>query len=192
MISEDLNFKLLDFGISKSSKNTLTTTQTMGTIIYMAPENFIIRNKSKDTYSNKSQISTKVDVWAYGCIFSEILSKNKPWNGLEDTRVLGMLYTKSKFQIPDVLVKDKKVVNIIKRACEPDYNKRINTENLYVLVLDLFYIKYAEYFRRRGNYSSGDLNLNLHDKKGISNDLFSDILKYLHEDYELKNDYKKK
>lgn len=80
MIDKDFNLKLLDFGISKISKRTVTETSAAGTLLYMAPENFNIDNNENDLdeYS-KTLISTKVDVWAFGCMMSESFSGYKPW-----------------------------------------------------------------------------------------------------------------
>jgi serine/threonine protein kinase len=76
--------KLIDFGISKESRKEITTTQFSGSLIYMAPENFEVHSDLGNSLTDKPKmrISTKVDIWALGCLISEIFSGEKPWGKL--------------------------------------------------------------------------------------------------------------
>ena len=148
MIDDKLDVKLLDFGISKITQNrSFTTTLAIGTILYMAPENFDTDFLSGQTMNDtsSSKITGRVDVWAFGCMLSEIFSKSKPWTPLakDDTSVISHLYCKSKFPIPEKIDRSKygKLVTLIERCtllneCER-YNFYMVIRSLRDLLLDL-------------------------------------------------------
>ena len=76
MISDDLNVKLIDFGVSKISQRTETFTGSIsGTTRYTAPEYFQIDLTGTQTI----HINNKIDIWSTGCLISEIFSGILPW-----------------------------------------------------------------------------------------------------------------
>lgn len=112
MIDQHLELKLIDFGISKITQNrSFTTTVAMGTILYMAPENFDTQFMKGQTLNEvmKSKITGRVDVWAFGCILSEIFSKVKPWFPVakDDNAVISQLYNKRNFPVPEKISNQK-------------------------------------------------------------------------------------
>jgi serine/threonine protein kinase len=145
MIDEMLNVKLLDFGISKISMNSSTVTNTIGTILYMAPENFSIEKGQTFTQNNKSIISTKVDVWAFGCIISELLSGYRPWAPVvnQDSVIIGLLYSKKPFAIPQT-IKDPLWRQYISDCTNPDPKSRINMKVAREKLLYILEKKIAE------------------------------------------------
>lgn len=142
MIDKDMNIKLLDFGISKMTKNTQTITNTVGTILYMAPENFSYELTARTGYDSKSAITTKVDVWAFGCMVSEIFSKHKPWGPAvrDDGIIMGLLFSKREFYIPPNL-KDEKILKFVKECTKTDHNERINMKTVRERLIDILYDK---------------------------------------------------
>ncbi len=133
MINSNLDVKLLDFGISKITQNrSFTTTLAIGTILYMAPENFDTEFLSGQTMkeSASSKITGRVDVWAFGCMLSEIFSKSKPWTPLakDDTSVISHLYSKSRFPIPEKIDRSRfgKLVTLIERCTHISECERYN------------------------------------------------------------------
>lgn len=69
----NLNLKLCDFGLTESMERThITKKNNGGSPRYMAPELF----------DSKMRITEKVDVWAMGCIFSEIYGGPLPYEGI--------------------------------------------------------------------------------------------------------------
>merc|ERR1719487_3195089 len=71
----NLNLKLCDFGLTESMERThITKRNNGGSPRYMAPELF----------DNKSKITEKVDLWAMGCIFIEILGGTLPYDGINN------------------------------------------------------------------------------------------------------------
>ena len=125
---------LLDFGISIKAQHTQTKVHTGGTISYMAPENFKqYSDEQQDTSTVFSIISTKVDIWAIGCILSQIFSGEVPWNKFNQINLMLKLSKmanygdKIKFLIPTV-IKDSipDIHFVIKKCLENDPQKRIN------------------------------------------------------------------
>lgn len=112
MISlKDMTPKILDFGISKLSDRSKTTTLLKGTLSYMAPENFGLEmydpeiSQNENGNGNKiSKINNKIDVWAFGCILNEVFSKYnmKPWEGEDnDNQILSNLVMGKAFPIDE-------------------------------------------------------------------------------------------
>ena len=73
LISANGIVKLCDFGFARSmSTNTIVLTSIKGTPLYMAPEIF-----EGEAYSHK------VDVWALGCVFYQMLTGITPFTGMD-------------------------------------------------------------------------------------------------------------
>ena len=73
-------FKVGDFGLSKKfnpNRKTLMTTRFCGSVLYMAPEQFIL-----DKVSKRPKINEKVDVWAVGVITFELCTGKLPFDGI--------------------------------------------------------------------------------------------------------------
>ena len=134
MIDENINTFLIDFGISKicvNKKNSLTLTK--GTINYLAPECLEIIELSENE-EIISMISTKVDVWSFGCLLSYLFSGIIPWDNLfagDEHLLQKSLMEKNEFPIPDI-IKNKypEIYNIIKEATIVDENKRPNISQI--------------------------------------------------------------
>ena len=79
MLDDNMNFYLIDFGIAKVMTNMIDTlTRAKGTIYYLAPETLEVAELTEKE-EIVSKITTKVDVWAYGCIVSYLFSGVLPW-----------------------------------------------------------------------------------------------------------------
>ncbi len=134
MIDENINTFLIDFGISKicvNKKNSFTLTK--GTINYLAPECLEIIELSENE-EIISMISTKVDVWSFGCLLSYLFSGIIPWDNLfagDEHLLQKSLMEKNEFPIPDI-IKNKypEIYNIIKEATIVDENKRPNISQI--------------------------------------------------------------
>ena len=144
MIDQSIDVKLIDFGISKITQNrSFTSTVTVGTILYMAPENFDTQFMTGQTLDQvaKSKITGRVDVWAFGCILSEIFSKLKPWFPVakDDTAVICQLYNKINFPVPEK-IKNEKLRNLIENCTKVmechRYNFYMTTNKLREILLD--------------------------------------------------------
>ena len=78
-IFENGFFKVGDFGLCKQfdpNRKTLMTTRFGGSILYMAPEQFMPNKVSK-----KPKINEKIDVWAVGVITFELCTGKLPFEG---------------------------------------------------------------------------------------------------------------
>ena len=69
MLSTTGEIKILDFGIAKDLSIRRTNTQAIGTIDYMAPEQ----------YTNNQKIDQRTDIYALGMTFYEMVAGRLPW-----------------------------------------------------------------------------------------------------------------
>jgi len=134
MIDENLEIKLIDFGVSKIASKTCTFTKgAIGTMRYMAPEFLDI---DVDTVSDKPcLISSKVDIWSTGCLISEIFSGRLPWANAagNDPAILKKLLDKKPFAIPGEITNEH-IKEIILKCVDMDPNTRLSASNLVALV----------------------------------------------------------
>ena len=118
MLDKNGNFYLIDFGIAKVVTNSEDTkTRAKGTLHYLAPECLEPEELDPDDQII-STISTKVDVWAYGCIVSWLFSGILPWCNkyADNPSVLQQVLMKKKpFPIPDN-IKNENIIKIIQNA----------------------------------------------------------------------------
>ncbi|OHT15260.1 TKL family protein kinase [Tritrichomonas foetus] len=85
--------KICDFGFSRyKTKDEETMTQNVGTPHWMAPE----------LLGGSTTYNEKIDVYAYGIVLWEILTKKLPYSGLESTMIIGqVLLNNIRPAIPD-------------------------------------------------------------------------------------------
>ena len=80
MLDNEGKIHLLDFSIAKVITNAeFTLTRAKGTLNYLAPECLELSEISEDQQII-SKITSKVDVWAFGCIVSWLFSGYVPWS----------------------------------------------------------------------------------------------------------------
>lgn len=125
IIDDDEKLYLIDYGISRVlTKDSYTETIAKGTINYMAPECF---DSTTDFDAGiVSKITTKVDVWGFGCIISFLFSGVIPWtikNNINDPNILKSIKSKNPFPIPDIIV-NPLIINIIQMATKIDVDLR--------------------------------------------------------------------
>ena len=121
---------LIDYGIAKicaNKKNVMTSTK--GTLNYLAPESFEIKNLTENE-EVISIVSPKVDVWAFGCLISYIFSGEIPWenelNGNNNIAYFKQLVNQKDFPIPTSILNMNKICEIIKLCTIIDENRRIS------------------------------------------------------------------
>jgi len=113
--------RIIDFGTVKIAKNENTfTVNQKGTDNYMSPELIKIVELEGDEENDECHfsVSGKVDVWAIGCVISEIFSGQIPWVnkvGNNSARVRKMLLKDPIFPIPTD-IQDESIINLIKMA----------------------------------------------------------------------------
>jgi serine/threonine protein kinase len=139
---------LIDYGISRVLiKDSFTETIAKGTINYMAPECFESSSFSSNDFDNInnnqnnnpnnniiiSKITTKVDVWGFGCIISYLFSKGIiPWtvkNNINDPNILKSIKNKKTFPIPDN-IDNKNVIKVIELATIIDIDERATMKEI--------------------------------------------------------------
>ena len=146
MISHDFNLKLIDFGISKSSRHTCTTTKEFGTVRYFPPEN-VMREmdmtdedffKTDDSSAAKRRISTAFDIWSFGLIVSEIFGCESPWgNDRNQNDIIIDLMLKKKFPIPKNL-ENPKLIYLVENCTKIYPKERIKIKDIIHILFTVF------------------------------------------------------
>ena len=132
MLDNQAKIHLLDFSIAKVITNAeFTLTRAKGTLNYLAPECLELSEISEDQQII-SKITSKVDVWAFGCIVSWLFSGYVPWSDkYKDLPpiIQQILMKKIPFSIPKN-IEDKNIIKIIEMATQVDVNKRMNMKEI--------------------------------------------------------------
>ena len=132
MLDNKGQIHLLDFSIAKVITNSeFTLTRAKGTLNYLAPECLELSEISEDQQII-SKITSKVDVWAFGCIVSYLFSGFVPWSDkYKDLPpiIQQILMKKLPFSIPKN-IEDKNIIKIIQMSTEVDVDKRKNMKDI--------------------------------------------------------------
>lgn len=121
LLFDDYNVKLADFGVSKFMLSNVNAYTQVGTPYYMSPE---IINGYSYSYS--------ADYWALGCVFYELLTLTKPFNG---SNILALFYKIMNGNY-DSNKLPSKYKNLVKSLIKVDKTKRFNYKHIFN-----FYIK---------------------------------------------------
>jgi serine/threonine protein kinase len=135
MIDENCNVFLIDFGIAKHiNENTFdAVTRAKGTVHYLAPESLDAADYTEEE-DIISIITTKVDVWSYGCIVSYLFSGHLPWSNVyNESSICQQLMMKTKFPVPNNLGNDT-IVKIVTACTEVDSKKRANMKDIKAML----------------------------------------------------------
>lgn len=136
MIENDTGkVRVIDFGTVKIAKNENTfTVNQKGTDNYMSPEliQIIEFEGDEDSDTCHFSVSPKVDVWAVGCVISEIFSGYIPWTntlGKNAMKIRNALKKKVAFPIPQEIT-NVSIQNLIKSATATDLEQRCSIVEL--------------------------------------------------------------
>lgn len=161
-----LKMYLIDFGITKDisqkSDKLHTVSELEGSIMYMAPESFDLIDISKKT-SEKSQktffqVSTKFDVWSYGCLADEVFSGNKPWMNAETNIIQFNLTVKKEYQFQRI-DHIPKYNEFIKCCCENDLQLRHDIKQTRAFLMKIFYKDLVKLMKETDRSVSAFMNL---------------------------------
>ena len=132
MLDNNGQIHLLDFSIAKVITNAeFTLTRAKGTLNYLAPE-CLEQSETSEDQQIISKITSKVDVWAFGCIVSWLFSGYIPWSDkYKDLPpiIQHILMKKLPFSIPKN-IQDKNIIKIIEMSTEVDVNKRKSMKDI--------------------------------------------------------------
>jgi len=138
---------LIDYGIAKicsNKKNVMTSTK--GTLYYLAPESFEVKNFTENE-EVISIVSPKVDVWAFGCLMSYIFSGEIPWENLLNEKKgkyhTSIAYFKNiinqkDFPIPNSILHLNEICELIKLCTIVDENRRISMTQVNDILFKYF------------------------------------------------------
>jgi len=113
LLDENYNIKLCDFGLAKPKTDLNSgSSKFSGTPAYMAPE--ILQKKSYDE---------KVDVYAFGTLIWEIMTRKIPHEGVEILDLKQRILNGEKLYIPNKTV-SKEISKIIDICTNRDPTKR--------------------------------------------------------------------
>lgn len=107
---EDNNWKITDFGLTTegTSRRALTTKYSRGTASYRAPELF----------SAAPKFTNKIDIWALGCVFHEVIYLEKAF--AEDYNVRKYSEAQKDFSLPgkSPIICDDAMFAVVKDAIQ--------------------------------------------------------------------------
>ena len=126
MVDNDLKVWVIDFGIAKKITDDIAVhTKAKGNVFWVAPENFDMDD------SNKSDVTSKVDIWGFGLLVSFMFSGVEPWTNYSSnqSKVQNKIMEGYAFPIPKTIA-DKDVVAIIKACTNYDAKSRPTFDEL--------------------------------------------------------------
>eukprot|EP00026_Physarum_polycephalum_P000640 Phypoly_transcript_00641.p1 GENE.Phypoly_transcript_00641~~Phypoly_transcript_00641.p1 ORF type:complete len:1297 (+),score=194.44 Phypoly_transcript_00641:293-4183(+) len=110
LVGDDWNVKIADFGFSRIKADNQTMTQC-GTVAWTAPEIF-----------DGTHYTEKADVYGFGVVLWEIISRRKPWEGIHAMKIVqnvlaGFRPAEERFLSPEVPANIK---NLMKKCWDQD------------------------------------------------------------------------
>ena len=133
LITSDNNLKLCDFGIAKDLTTTTTTSNTKGTIRWLAPEAY--------NFTSNSIVSPKADIFSFGIVLWELETGEVPYKGERDERVMWLVGNDGiRPEIPATCPSALK--DLMQRCWNGDRDKRPNTDYIIEKLLEMKQSKY--------------------------------------------------
>ncbi len=129
--------KIADFGISKKidfpadAKDQKKSTQLLGKVDYMAPEQFY-----PEKYGIKGEINTNVDLWSFGVILYELFTHRKPFgHDAQDNpmKIIQSITNDAPDMMDDI---PEPYRSVIKRCLEKDANVRAKSSKELIDILE--------------------------------------------------------
>lgn len=109
-------FKLGDFGFAREVTDKFTT--QLGTCLYMGPE-----------FYNNDELTSKVDVWALGCMFHQMLFNELCYDGRNQMDVQNKVKN-TPYKLPKGAKLDPKTENLIMGMLEKKPQDRLSIQDL--------------------------------------------------------------
>ena len=119
VVQPDGSLKILDFGIARDEESQATRTGTgMGTVYYMAPEQFI----------DARSVDKRADIYALGMTLYELLAGRLPWTVQDEVSDFSVMQVKANGHVPPPTTHypdiPPAVVEVLMTALEVDRDKR--------------------------------------------------------------------
>ncbi|GAB1269898.1 hypothetical protein NBRC116493_31510 [Aurantivibrio infirmus] len=167
IVSDNMQAKLVDFGIAKiSGKDISQTGQVIGTFSYMSPEQF-----------SGSMIDQRSDIWSLGVLLFELLSGQRPYAGENAAEIMYQIFNGSARQLESKnLPLHNRFDQIIARCLQLDKQRRFHSCELLMTELNaiLRSLHDTNQFDYRPNYLESSSNA-----KDITSKTFSEYRKII-------------
>jgi serine/threonine protein kinase len=110
--------KLIDFGLSKFLYHNEKAIESLGTLVYTAPE--VLQKKCYDF---------QADVWSFGVVLYYIFKNRLPFKGKDVDYVVNMILNDNS-PVQNLIKTNKSMDLLISKCLEKDQTKRFNINNI--------------------------------------------------------------
>lgn len=134
--------KIADFGISKridfvsTAKDKTKSTQLLGKVDYMAPEQFY-----PEKFGIGGKINTNVDLWAFGVILYELFMERRPFENDSQDNPLRIIQSITNSPVSNLIEIPEPYRSIIKKCLEKNANSRVKNASELITILQKSLIK---------------------------------------------------
>lgn len=127
LLSSSMDAVVSDFGFARmlQEDNVGSTVSNIGPIRHMAPECLLNR-----LYSEKS------DVWAFGVVCYEILTRKEPYHGLDNINTVAQVCMGLRLQLPEQ-INDRALVHLLKACWSSNPFERPTIQQCYDVISGL-------------------------------------------------------
>ncbi|OHT14524.1 hypothetical protein TRFO_15038 [Tritrichomonas foetus] len=116
MVDDDLNIKIIDFGLSCQKDDTASMSRKCGSLPYAAPEIFVER---------PSSYTQAIDVWSSGVCLFALLYRNLPFSEDDPTELTNsIVYQQLEF------LDNFDYIDLLQRLLEKNYKQRITIQDV--------------------------------------------------------------
>lgn len=126
MLTDEGKIKIMDFGLAKigNGNEEARMDSTIGTVAYMSPEQ-----------ASGSAVDERSDIWSFGVVLYEMLTKELPFRGAYDQAVIYSILNEAP-QSDSKLTNNKVFEQIIYKALTKDFNGRYKKIDEILLEID--------------------------------------------------------
>eukprot|EP00002_Diphylleia_rotans_P031425 TRINITY_DN6527_c0_g1_i1.p1 TRINITY_DN6527_c0_g1~~TRINITY_DN6527_c0_g1_i1.p1 ORF type:complete len:1021 (-),score=183.21 TRINITY_DN6527_c0_g1_i1:528-3590(-) len=112
--------KLGDFGVAKTISSTVLARTMVGTPYYLSPE--VVKGDAYDF---------KADIWSLGCIFYELCTLNRPFQGDNMFQLMAIIQ-KSQYKPLDPQLFSAEIISLIEKLLQNDPTQRPSASEILV------------------------------------------------------------
>jgi len=126
-IDKNKKIYLTDFGTAKViDEEESKSTRTVGSMNFIPPE--AVEGVYEENEDGKHElinfVTTKYDIWAFGCLVSNLFTGDDPWFTQSEVLILKKLKDKEPFTFKKSKINNENIIKIIHMCTEVDVSKR--------------------------------------------------------------------